>query len=63
MRHFVQRAGYLIALACAPLVATAAPGPGVVSLSPSSQSQTNATPLFVFDSLRCVMTIAHDDDE
>jgi len=28
MRHFVQRAGYLIALACAPLVATAAPGPG-----------------------------------
>jgi len=28
MRHFVQRAGYLIALACAPLVATAAPVPG-----------------------------------
>ncbi|MFL9812867.1 ABC transporter substrate-binding protein [Stutzerimonas sp. VN223-3] len=28
MRHFVQRAGYLIALACAPLVATAAPTPG-----------------------------------
>ncbi|NKQ11330.1 ABC transporter substrate-binding protein [Pseudomonas sp. SST3] len=28
MRHFVQRAGYLIALACAPLVATAAPVAG-----------------------------------
>ncbi|MCQ4310456.1 ABC transporter substrate-binding protein [Pseudomonas stutzeri] len=28
MRHFVQRAGYLIALACAPLVATAAPASG-----------------------------------